>query len=96
MYKLRGVIFSPASLALESSLVLPPHMVKLGHLVGCDEEQAAKCRVGAVQPDLCLSEEKQEGGSVAGFFPFRGWRKSRLGWSEESWWVCGAEELLVI
>lgn len=74
--------FPPSLLALESSLVLPLHMVKLGHLVAFHEEQVAKCCSEAVQPDLCLLEEKQEG-SVA-IFSLWGWQKSRLGWSEES------------
>lgn len=69
-------------------------MVKLGHLVVFDEEQVAKCCIEAVQPDLCLLEEKQEG-SVA-IFSLRGWQKSRLGWSEESQRVHGPEELLVM
>lgn len=59
-----------------------------------DEEQVAKCRIEAVQPDLCLSEEKQEG-SIA-IFSLRGWQKSRLGWSEKSQWVHGTEELLIM
>lgn len=67
MYKL---IF-PSLLALEGSLVLPPHMVKLGHLVVFDEEQGAKHCFEAVRPDLCLLEERQEG-SVAIFSPGAG------------------------
>ena len=56
LYKLHGVFSPPppSLLALESSLVLPPHMVKLGRLTVCDEEQVAECRIEAVQPDLCL------------------------------------------
>lgn len=78
MYRL---IF-PSLLALEGSLVLPPHMVKLGHLVVFDEEQGAKRRFEEVRPDLCLLEERQEG-SVA-IFSFGDWQRSRLSWKEES------------